>query len=182
MKEETIAPARYARALFGAAVKSGDEDKIQEDLEDLNRVMKDSGLGAFLSSPRPSPADKRKAVTRVASLLHSRLSGSFLHLLLRKARLGILPAVLVHYAALWREARGLVRAELIVTGTPNEAFKKRISESLARITGKKIDLIVRQDPSLGGGFVVKVLNDLIDASVRTRLDTLKKELLETSIN
>ena len=182
MKADAVAPARYARALFEAAARSGDEAKVQEDLEDLVRVMKSSGLKDFLESPRPSPEDKKKALSRVAQMLHSRLAGGFLHLLLKKSRLDILPGALVHYAALWRGARNIVQAELITAGAPNEAFKKRITESLGRITGKKIELAARQDPSLAGGFVVKIQNDLIDASVKTRLLTLKKQLLETSIN
>ncbi len=182
MKEYADASARYARALFDAAAKSREEAAVQEDLEGLVAVMKSSGLENFLQSPRPSPADKRKAVARVASMLRAKVSGSFLQLLLRKSRLAVLPGVLADYTALWRTSRGIIRAELFTAVAPVESFTKKVAETLARITGKTIDLVVRQDPKLTGGFVVKMQNDLIDESVKTRLETLKKQLLETSIN
>lgn len=182
MKEDSVASARYARALFEAASKSDAHAKVEADLGDLVRVLKSSGLQAFLESPSHSPDDKRRAVARVAEMLRSPVSGGLLHLLLKKARIGILSGVLAHYASLWREARGIVQAEFVTAGTPDESFKTTLVQALGRITKKKIELVTKQDPSLVGGFVVRIQNDLIDASVRTRLADLKKQLLETAVN
>lgn len=182
MSVEAMAAARYAEALFEAARKSGQVELVQESLSDLARVMRPSGLLKFLESPRHSLEEKSKALEKVAKLFRSPLVTGFLAVLLRKSRLSLLDEVTRLYSVLALEALGTVNADVALLGTPNEAFKRRLIATLERITKKKVRLEFRQDPRIVGGFVVKMKNDLIDASVQTRLDILKKQLLQTRIN
>jgi F-type H+-transporting ATPase subunit delta len=179
---EGIAAARYARAAFDAARKAGAVEAVGEDLADLAKALKASGLETALESPHYAPELKARIVARVGERCRSPVTAELLKLALRKSRIGILPGVAVHYAALCLEAENVALADVTTAGAPTAPFRGKLEAALGRITGRKLRLRYREDPALVGGFLVKIKNDLIDASVLNRLLALKRRLLETKVN
>lgn len=182
MTNQEAAVPRYAQALFGAAQKAGELEKVAEDLRELERVMKPSGLKSYLENPRHPAERKRRVVASLRPMLRSRLTEGFLLLLLEKSRVEILYGVARRYSVLVDEAMGVVPAEVTLAGAPNEAFKRRIEASLAKITGKKVKLAYKSDPDIVGGIRIRIGNSVIDGSIRERIAQLKTALLETKIN
>ena len=174
--------ARYSRALFDAAQKKGEMEKAGQDLADFAAVLKPSGLKGFLENPTHSMTAKHQALERVGKMLGSTAVRGLLKVLLKKSRVGLVYAVSTQYAALLREAQGILDADVLMVHAPNDSFKARLDKTLARLTGKKIKFTYRSDPALVGGFAVRLENDLIDASIRTRIEDLKRRLLEIKIN
>jgi len=182
MKHDPVAALRYTRALFEAAQRRGETEKVEADLRELVGVLGPSGLERFVASPRIAPAQKKKALDRVGTMLRSRLATGFLLVLLKKSRLGILAAVSKLFTALWQESRDIVTCEAVFAGESREPFRGKLAEMLGRVTSKHVRLVTRQDPELVGGFVVKIGNRLIDASVRSRLLVLKRQLMATQVH
>ena len=179
---DDVAGARYARGLFQAAQKAQELEKVNADLVDLQKVFKSSGLQSFLENPRHSFEKKKKVLTEIGKKLRSRLSSRFLYLLLRKARVALFGGVLRHFASLLDEATGTVPVEVTLGGVPNQTFRERLEKTLRRMTQKKVRMTIRQDAAMIGGIMIKIKNEIIDGSIRSRLQLLKKTLLETRIN
>lgn len=177
-----IAGARYAQALFEAARKAGELDKVGADLRDVQEVLKPSGLKPYLENPRHPFEKKKKALAEIGKKLRSRLSGRFLFLLLRKSRIYLIGGVVRHFEAFSDEAKGQVPAEVILAGLPNEVMREKLLKTLNQLTGRKVRMILKEDPSIVGGIRIKIKNEMIDASIRSRLRELKKILIETEIN
>ena len=182
MTNEEAAAPRYAQALFDAARKSGELEKVGEDLRDLLQVLKPSGLKSFLENPQHPAERKLRVISEIGSKFRSKLTAAFLGLLLEKLRIGIIHGAARRYAVLMNEALGVVPADITLAGTPNEAFKKSIEQSLAKITGKKVQMTFKADPEILGGIHIRIGNRVIDGSARSGIEELKKALLETKIN
>lgn len=182
MKGQDAASGRYALALYRAAEAADQTDKVGGDLKDLCAVMRPSGLLRYLDNPRFAYGHNVRVIERLKPLFASPLTAGLLRVLLRKGRIGIIFSVSEGFSALVREARGVVSAEAVLAGTPNEALKKKLLASLKKMTGKQVELTIRTDPGVVGGIFIKIGNRVIDGSIRSRLDELKKSLLETEIN
>lgn len=182
MNDQEAAIPRYAIALYRAAEKAGHLDNVDRDLRELCDVLKPSGLLRYFDNSRYSYEHNVKMLDRLEPMFASRLSVSFLRLLLKKSRIAIIFGVARYFQDMRRRAQGIVAAEVTVSGKPNAAFLQKMQASLEKLTKHKVELHVKTNPNIIGGISIRIGNKLIDASVRTRLDTLKKTLLETKIN
>jgi len=169
---------RYASALFAAAAKLGKTDAIQEDLAGLGTLWEQTpALRQTLESPLVPSERKHRLVDKALANQVVPLSASFLHLLIDKRREEILPAVSEEFVRQADEARGLLRASATVAAPIDETQKKAITEGLAKRTGKQIELTVQVDPAVIGGVAVRMLDTVIDGSVRGSLDRLQEQML-----
>lgn len=170
-----ISGRRHAQAVFRIALETGQVDRWQGDLEVMARVLQDAGVVSFLENPRLGQARKTE-------LLQSALSGvapvalNLARLLVARNRLRMMPSLLAEYRHLVYEHKGLVEADLVTAVPITEGEEARIGRGLAVITGKTVMLGVEVDPRIMGGLVVRVGDKLIDGSVRTRLQELRRSL------
>lgn len=166
---------RYARALFELADEAGSIDPVRSDLKSLKAMLADSAeLRRAVTSPIYSAEDKGKALVAIAAKSgFNMLTAKFLGLLTQNDRAAVLPGVIAGYEALWARKTGVVGAEVISAQPLSAAQLKNIKSALRTALGQDPELEARVDPSILGGLKVKVGSKLFDASLKTKLDTLK---------
>ena len=167
--------ARYAQALFELALDAGALAVVEADLKGLTALTHESDdLRRLLQSPVFGAADKAKGLLAVAEAAGaSALTLKFLGLLTANNRASALPAVSTAFARLAAQHRGAVAAEVVTALPLSAAQLKGVAEALRQALGKDPELTARVDPAILGGMKVRVGSRLFDASLKSRLDSLK---------
>lgn len=164
----------YGRALFEAAAEAGQLPQVLEEAGALEQTLK-TDLQGLLLSPKV-PVARRLAVVREVFAGASPLFLSFLSLVIRKGRAGALPEMIQTLRDLDNLAAGRAVGELVTAGEVSEAVREQIRATMAGLTGTELRLAARIDPELLGGFTARVGDQLLDCSLRTRLNQLRRHL------
>jgi len=166
---------RYSQAVFEIAREREELDRWQSDLEKIARLSEDATLRAWLENPRVPFDLKAKSLSEQPGDL-SPLAVNLACLLVAKGRLDMAADISGEYQRLLNSYRGIEEAELTTAITLNDEDQADLAERLGAIVGKKVVLKTKVDPGLIGGFAARIGDRLLDASTRSRLDTLEKEL------
>jgi F-type H+-transporting ATPase subunit delta len=168
----------YADALFEAAKASGKLDVIREQLAQFADALSQSrDLAVFLFSPYFTSAEKRDGIRRAVSGAEPELV-NFLDLLTDKHRMPAIFKVRRRFDELWaQEARQL---DVTVTSAVelDPSVTERIGSEIERQTDRHVELRSTVDEGILGGLVLRVGNMVLDASIRNRLETLRKEVAQ----
>jgi F-type H+-transporting ATPase subunit delta len=166
---------RYAQALFDLANDENKVARVEADLKSLKAMIADSrDLRVLLGSPAFSAEDKGKGLGAVAAKAQlDPTTRKFLGLLAANGRASALGSVIAAFEALSAEARGVVSAEVVSALPLSPAQSKGVAAALRQALGKDPEISTRVDPSILGGIKVKVGSRLFDASLRSKLDSLK---------
>ena len=178
---DVVAVKRYSQALFDTSEKFKETTDVKEDLLALTREYERSGLKEFLLNPKYAPAVKSRVLDQVGKTMSSKVMLPFLMLLLKKSRTNLLPFISKEFVELEREAKGIVPCEVVLAKKPSEGFLSKIEKALVKITGKKIEMKFRVNEDILGGVAIRIKNNFLDASFKTRLNELKMNLLEAKI-
>lgn len=179
---DPVAVGRYAGALFEAAREAGQTAQVDADMEVLSSGGPVKELIRVLLNPRYSAAQKRGVIDALGKALSSATSAHFLFVLLRKNRTAILPEIARNFRELYKTSQGVVACEVTLAAEPEAGFKARILTALKRITHTEVEMTVRVVPGVIGGVAVRIRNKILDATFRSRIDQLKKRLLEVKIS
>ena len=166
----------YADALFQAAEQKGKLDEVHEQLDQFaDELAQNHDLQVFLFSPYFSSAEKRDGIARAVSGAEPEFV-SFLELLAEKHRMPALFRIRRRFDELWAEAKK--RLEVILTSAVELDPKvvEQVGREVERQTDRQIDLESEVDPEILGGLVLRVGNKVLDASVRSKLERLRKEV------
>jgi F-type H+-transporting ATPase subunit delta len=181
------AAARYARALFDvvrqeSGGRQAELEKVQDDLAGFAQlVASHESLARALSHPAIPAARKRAVVEQLLARAPglSPVLSKLLLLLAERDRLTLLPDLLEAYGERLRDHQQVVRAE-VTTAAPLQADRvQAIERNLAKVTGRKVALATRVDPSLIGGLVARIGTTVYDGSVTTQLQKMKQKLVES---
>jgi F-type H+-transporting ATPase subunit delta len=166
---------RYARALFDLANETATIRAVADDMASLRRMRADSSdLRTLLASPAFTSADKVNALGALAAKAgFSDTTRKFLGLLASNGRAAALPDVITAFEALDAAARGAVSAVVTTAAPMSAAQSKAVAAALQSALGKAPEIETRVDPALLGGIRVRVGSKLFDASLRSKLDSLK---------
>jgi F-type H+-transporting ATPase subunit delta len=173
------AARRYAQAVFDIAKDTNSLDKWLNDLKTLSGIFGTPNAQAHLEDPRLTEDDQRKLVTQLlAKVQVDPLAVNLLLLLIRRNRVGLLPTVLERFQELYNKEKGIVVADVTTAVPLDEQHKQHVAAQLSRITGgKTIELRMHEDPRLLGGVVTRIGDQLIDASLATRLAELAERMV-----
>ena len=171
---------RYASALFELASEAGAADAVEAELRSLIQTIAESKeLSGFLKSPVYDREDQARAVAEIAKKAgFSELTSNFLNLVAKNRRLFALQSMIAAYTSLAAEARGEVTAEATAAQALSEDQEKALRLEIETKIGKAVNLETRVDPNLLGGLVVKIGSQMIDSSLRTKLNRLKTVMKE----
>ena len=169
---------RYASALFDLARESNEIDGVQKSLATLKTALADSAdLAALVSSPVVSRADAAKAIAAVAaSLKLDSLTGKFLGVLAENRRLADLPAMIDAFNAIAAAHRGEVTAKVTSAHPLSTEQLKALAANLKTRVGRDVQIATTVDPAILGGLVVQLGSQLIDGSIRTRLNSFAQAM------
>ena len=170
--------ARYAQALFDLAVESRTLDAVEADLKGLSDLLGQSpDLRRLLTSPRFSSEDKGKGLAAIAERGQVQpLTVKFLGLLAANRRTNALVEITAAFQRLAAARRGLVSAQVTTAVPLSDAQTNALKSALRQAIGKDPEIEARVDPAILGGVKVRVGSRLYDASLKSRLDSLKYAL------
>ena len=171
---------RHAQAVFQLAQERDEMEKWRSELRTIAATIADPQLRAILEDPKIHLGDKESLINRCLPGI-SQLALNFTYLLVAKRRLGILEQIVSEYELMADAHLGLEHAKVITAIPLDEGDKKKLSDRLAAITGKKIVLTTEVDPAIIGGFVAQVGDKLIDGSTKAKLEALKRRLVGAQI-
>jgi F-type H+-transporting ATPase subunit delta len=170
----------YADALFEAARDKGKLDEIREQLGQFaDAVAENRDLQVFLFSPYFSSAEKREGIAKAVSGAEPELV-NFLELMAEKHRMPAIFRIRRQFDDLWAEANR--RLEVTVTSAVElyPQVVERVGSEIERQTDRKIDVQSNVDEDILGGLVLRVGNMVLDASLRSKLEKLRKEVAAAS--
>ena len=175
MARTNIRALRFAEAAFAVALDSNQLDAWLEALDQASSIYDNHAAALFLTSP-VVPAEKKRAV--LAELLPniSPEVGRFLAILARRDRLELVPEIAQVFRRLLHEHRGIAVAQVTTAVPIDERQKSVIASRLGQRVGKTVILETRVDPSILGGVVAQIGDNVIDGSVRGRLERLRRAL------
>ncbi|MBB5755963.1 F-type H+-transporting ATPase subunit delta [Methylorubrum rhodinum] len=171
---------RYALALYELARDERQVDEVAKNLEAFDALYKESAdLRRLVKSPAFSAAEQTAAIgALLAKAGIDGLAANFIKLSAANRRLFALPDMIRAYRAKVREAKGIVRAEVRVAEKPSDAIVEEIKASLREVAKSEIEIDLHVDPSLIGGIVVKMGSRMVDASLRTKLNSIRLAMRE----
>ena len=166
---------RYAQALFDLASDEKTMAAVEANMKSLKAALADSrDLQILIASPAFTSDAKGAGLAAIAAKAKFHpTTAKFLGLLAANGRAGALGAVIKAFEALSAAARGVVSAQ-VVTATPLTTSQQAgVAAALRQALGKDPEIETRVDPSILGGIRVQVGSRLFDASLRSKLDSLK---------
>lgn len=166
----------YARALFEVAEQQSKTDVVREQVGQIDDAIRENReMRLFLFSPYFSTQEKRDGLRRAVEGADPAVS-NFLDLLLENHRMPVIARVRREFDRLWDQANDLLPVIVTSAVELDEAVVQRIGDEIGRQTGRRVELTKQVDPSIIGGFVVRVGNAILDASIRNRLERLRKQV------
>ncbi len=181
MADETKATdvgARYAQALFDLAVERRSLDAVEGDLDQIAALVRESAdLRRLIASPRFSAEEKAKGLSAVAARAQlGELTSKFLGLLAANRRTSALLEIIGAFKRMAAARRGLVAAQVVTAIPLSDAQTDALRSALRQALGKDAQITAQVDPAILGGIKVRVGSRLYDASLKSRLDSLKYAL------
>ena len=169
---------RYASALADVALSEKTADTVKNELAAFVDLVGDSAdLRNFLASPAVPRNPKQAVVEKiVARLGASRTLRNFLFVLVENRRTQLLPEIQQAYERELQTRLGIAQASVVSARELSAAERAELEKALGKITGKRVQAMYGDDPSLIGGAVVWVGSTVYDGSVRTQLERLRARL------
>jgi F-type H+-transporting ATPase subunit delta len=168
--------AVYARSLFEVAQEQNKLDQIREELGEFADALDGNReLQVFFFSPYFSTAEKEDGLDRTVSDADPILV-NFLKLLIENHRMPVIFRVRRVVDGLWREENKLLPVTVTSAVELDQATVSQIGDRISEQTGRKVELSAVVEPDILGGLVVRVGNSILDASIRNRLEQLRKQV------
>jgi len=169
---------RYATALFGLARDENQIDAVTRSLDTLEAAMTESAdFMTLVSSPLVGRIDAAKTVRALVPALGvDPITAKFLGVLAENGRLGELKPVIKTVRKLAANARGETTAEVSSAHPLNDEQVVRLKSNLKARLGRDVAIEAKVDPELLGGLVVRLGSQMIDASIRTKLNNLAQAM------
>ena len=172
--------AVYSRALFDAAKDNGVLDRVHDELGQFADALdSDRNLQVFLFSPYFSSDEKKQGVGRIVSDADERLL-NFLELLAERHRMPVLFRIRRSFDAMWAEENKLLPVSVTSAVELDASIVEEIGKEIEQQTGQRVELSSSVDPDVLGGLRLQVGNMVLDATVRNRLEQLRKQVMKAA--
>ena len=169
----------YARALFEMAQAEGVVSRVEKELFRLRELLKKNpDLLEFLKDPNIKHEGKRQALN---DLFQGRVHPLVLNALITLSdqdRAGRVLHVIEEFSACAADATQKVSGEVTTAIPVDDVTLNRLAAELSRVTGKNVQLFQKVDPSILGGAIIQVGEEIIDGSLRRKLDQIKERLAQ----
>jgi F-type H+-transporting ATPase subunit delta len=175
MKGSKVA-ARYAKALLETSIEKGIVDQVANDMNHLHETQEQNReLVSLFNSPIVG-ADKKIDILKEVFTAFEPTTADFVELITKNGRENHLPEIAASFAEQVREHKGIVLIEIISATALNEETRNTILTKVQANVKGTLEVTERIDESIIGGFIVKMGDRRIDASVSNQLNKLKQSL------
>jgi ATP synthase F1 delta subunit len=170
----------YAEALFDVAREKGKLDSVAEQLGQFADALdSDRELQVFFFSPYFSSTEKEEGLGRALSGAEPELV-NFLELLIEKHRMPAIFRIRREFEEMWKRENRRIDVTVTSAVELDPEVVGKIGEEIERQTGQKVELASRVDGEILGGIVLQVGNMVLDASIRSRLEKLRKSVAQAA--
>lgn len=170
----------YGDALFAVAKEEGKLDEVHSDLAEFaDAIDADRELQIFFFSPYFSSEEKRNGIEKAVSGTSEEFE-NFLKLLAEKHRMPAIFRIRSHFEDLWAQENKRLEVRVTSAVELDDAIVKQVGAEIERQTDRKIDLQADVDEEILGGLVLRVGNMVMDASLRAKLNKLRKEIAKAA--
>lgn len=170
--------ARYAKSLMELAIEKSLLEQVNFDMRSLQTVTKqNTDLVNVLKSPIIM-ADKKTAIMQALfANSFNKLTNMFIETVIRKRREMYLPLIAQEFAKQYNQLNNISTAT-VTSATPLDAnVQASVKEFIEKETNARIDLKTQVNPDIIGGLVIRIEDNLYDASIAKKIKTLRKELI-----
>jgi F-type H+-transporting ATPase subunit delta len=178
---ESIISVRYSRALFQSALEKKVLDKVNQDMIFISEICKIPETKEFLNSPVIVPSKKTDIFHNILGGNVEKITLSLIDLVVKNGRESHLPAIARVFIHETMKYKGITESILTTAVKVDARVKKQITELISEVFGTKVELEEKIDTEIIGGFILKVDDNYIDASIRNKLRKIKKELKGSTI-
>lgn len=166
----------YAEAVFKLARQSGEFTRWSEILAFLEQVVQDPRFAEIVANPRVSKETLQAVLLDIGAEVLDEAGKNLVRLLVKNRRLAVLSSLFKQYQALRAEHEGVIKVELVSTYAVKPPQKDEVAAALKQRFGKEVDVEITVDRKLLGGWIIRAGDQVIDMSVRGRLQQLASEL------
>ena len=168
----------YARSLFEVAQERGTLDTIREQLGQFADALNENrDLAIFFFSPYFSTEEKKAGLGRAIEGAE-RIFTNFLETLVERHRMPVIFRIRTRFGELWDKLNKLLPVEVTSAVELDPGTVESIGRRIGEQTGNQIELSSHVDPDILGGIVLRVGNFILDASIRNRLEQLRKQVAQ----
>lgn len=172
----TRAAIRYAKAILDLANSKGVAEAVNNDMKSIaSAIHTNEELSTFIQNPTTKVEVKESALLEVFANVNGVTKGLF-HLLFENKRFEILEGIAVEYSKVFDESNGVELAKVTTAIPMDAALEAKVLAKVATLSDKKITIENTVDPSIIGGFILRIGDQQYNASVANRLQVLKREL------
>jgi len=181
VRESTVARS-YAEALFELGERHNLVEAFAEAFEAFTRLLEsEPSVRAFLETPKVEPAEKKRVLRESLEGRVPPLFMNFLLLMIDKRRQRMILPTAAEYRALLDERLNRVHAQVTLAREPDEQTEREIAGQLSRVLGRTVIPHIKVDPKILGGIVVRYGDHILDGSLRRKLTSLRRRLLEAEV-
>jgi F-type H+-transporting ATPase subunit delta len=168
----------YARALFEVALDQGKLDVLRDQLAQFaDAVEANRQMAIFFFSPYFTTQEKKEALERVLEDADPTFE-NFIRVLIDGHRMPVLFRIRDSYQRLWEEENRLLPVEITSAVELDPKTADTLGQTIGERTGRRVELAARVDPEIIGGIVLRVGNAILDASIRNRLEQLRRQVAQ----
>jgi ATP synthase F1 delta subunit len=168
----------YARALFEVAVEEDALDEVREQLSAFADAMHENrDLTVFFFSPYFSVEEKKAGLARSVKDAHPAVE-NFLQALIERHRMPAIFRIRTEFEALWEEEKRLLPVHLTSAVSLDDSVVQNLGERIGRQVDRDVQVSSEVDPDILGGVVLRVGNVILDASIKSRLEQLRKQVAQ----
>jgi F-type H+-transporting ATPase subunit delta len=168
----------YARSLFEVAREHGTLDVLREQLSQFADALNDNReLAVFFFSPYFSTQEKEDALTRVLNGADENFL-NFLRLLIENHRMPVVFRIRQQFDRLWEAENKMLPVDITSAIELDAATTETLGRRIGERAGRKVKLAAHVDPDILGGIVLRVGNSILDASIRNRLEQLRRHVAQ----
>ena len=177
MARRDTAARRYAEAAFEVATRDDTVEAWRAELDTAAAIAVDERVARMLGNPAVALETRKEMAEATFGKVVSRPVLNLIGLMLRRGRIHELPRIAAEFRRLDNVRQGITVATAISAAPLTEDEIRALTERMEQFAGGRVELTVQVDPSLLGGVVVRVGDQLIDGSVRGRLERLRHQLV-----
>lgn len=172
---------RYSQALFETALENKVLDKVYQDMKFISEMCAVHEMKEFLDNPTIIPSKKTEILHKVAEKNIEKITLSLIDLVIKNGRENFLPAISRVFIHQTKEYKGITESVLTAAIPVDAKIKKKITDFISGKFKTKVELTEVIDKDIIGGFILKVEDNYIDASVKNKLRKIEKELKENPL-
>ena len=177
---DSLITVRYVKALYQLAADLKQQDKVKEDVEILLTCLQESPeFFTLIDTPLIKISKKIRLIDELFSKKLNDLTQKFLHLLIENRREMYLKNICHYYLHYYKNTLGIKEAVITTAKPLSTHHRNEISDYITRKFKINMDLKEKVDDNIIGGFILKIEDQQINASLQHQLNTIKRELIHT---